>query len=133
MVFNPDKVVSSDEAENVLGIAGFAKALELAGKEMEGERNRLFILRDLFINGLKKIRPDIMINSGDIVSPHIISVSIPNIDNEYLLFQLDAKGIACSTKSSCLRDEDESYVLKAIGADSKNSLRFSMEIGRAHV
>ena len=42
-----------------------------------------------------------------------------------LVLRLDARGIAVSTKSACLRDLDESYVLRAIGADSKSSLRFS--------
>ena len=47
------------------------------------------------------------------------------IDSEFFVLQLDARGVECSTKSACLRDEDESYVLKAIGADSKTSVRFS--------
>ena len=58
-------------------------------------------------------------------APHILNISIPGIDNEFFLFQLDARGIACSTKSSCLRDGEESYVLQAINADSRTSLRFS--------
>ena len=58
-------------------------------------------------------------------APHILNVSIPGIDNEFFVLQMDARGIACSTKSSCLRDQDESYVLKAIGVDSKTSVRFS--------
>jgi cysteine sulfinate desulfinase/cysteine desulfurase-like protein len=57
--------------------------------------------------------------------PHILNVSIPGIDNEFLVMRLDTAGIACSTKSSCLRDEDESYVLQAIGGDSKTAMRFS--------
>jgi cysteine desulfurase len=73
-----------------------------------------------------------MKNAAAETSPHILNVSIPGIDNEFFVLQLDAKGIACSTKSSCLRDADESYVLKAMGADltgdrhgSKTSIRFS--------
>jgi cysteine desulfurase len=118
--------------ENLPGIMGFARALEIvkleAGSKKSGEK--ILGLKNLFTEGLKKIRPDVIINGGDhndlsIQSPHILNVSIPGIDNEFFLFKLDAKGIACSTKSSCLRDEEESYVLKAIGADSKTSLRFS--------
>ena len=128
--------------ENLPGIMGFARALELLKSEHfsqlkweKKEGDRIADLRTLFIDGLKKIRPDIIINGGDhnntsdqssnAQSPHILNISIPGIDNEFFLFKLDAKGIACSTKSSCLRDEEESYVLKAIGADSKTSLRFS--------
>jgi len=121
--------------ENVSGIMGFAKALELITKERDFSQLKISEFRKVFIEGLKKIRPNIAINgnlnSGESQgvkipqSPHILNVSIPSIDNEFLLFQLDANGIACSTKSSCLRDEEESYVLKSIGADSKTSLRFS--------
>ena len=62
---------------------------------------------------------------NELQSPHILNVSIPGIENEVFVLRLDAGGVACSTKSSCLRDADESYVLKAIGADSKTSIRFS--------
>ncbi len=108
--------------ENLPGIAGFAKALEIIRSE------NLIVLRQLMIEGLKIIRPDMKVNGprdGSIVSPHILNVSIPGIDNEFLVMQLDARGVACSTKSSCLRDEDESYVLRAIGANSHESIRFS--------
>ncbi|MEN9913048.1 MAG: hypothetical protein RLY66_456 [Candidatus Parcubacteria bacterium] len=119
--------------ENIPGIMGFAKALEIAAAERgstETDKNteveRIGELREMMVSGLKSIRSDISVNGeGAEVSPHILNVSIPGIDNEFFLFQLDARGIACSTKSSCLRDEDESYVLKAMGADTKSSMRFS--------
>ncbi len=109
--------------ENLPAIAGFARALEIALDERVKETERIAGLREEFIAAICTHNPALHINGSG--SPHIVSVSIPGIDNEFLLFQLDAHGIACSTKSSCLRDEDESYVLKAIGADSKTTLRFS--------
>lgn len=116
--------------ENVAGIVGFATALQLADTMREKEYARIFELKKFFINELKKKNPDIKINgSMETSSPHILNISIPGIDNEFTVLKLDAKGIECSTKSACLTDEDESYVLKAIGADSKTSLRFSF--GRA--
>jgi cysteine desulfurase len=122
--------------ENLPGIRGFAKALEIMKLEIRNQKigEKIGSLKKQFIEGLKKIRPDIIINGCDSAgghddvsrqSPHILNVSIPGIDNEFFLFKLDARGIACSTKSSCLRDEEESYVLKAIGADGKISIRFS--------
>ena len=127
--------------ENLPAIMGFSMALELAKKERVSSQLKMIEFRSIFIEGLIKIRPDIIVNGnlnsgtpqkssenkGENVpqSPHILNISIPGIDNEFFLFQLDARGIACSTKSSCLRDEEESYVLKSIGADSKASLRFS--------
>ena len=120
--------------ENLPGIAGFAKALEIARIEQLDRETieRFTYFRQLMIEGLKKARPDIKVNGpidGSIVSPHILNVSIPGIDNEFFVMQLDARGVACSTKSSCLRDEDESYVLKAIGANSHESIRFSFGRG----
>lgn len=112
--------------ENIPGIMGLAKAFEISGKERVKEAKRLGELRDFFVRELRKLRPDIVVNGeGAPRSLHIVNVSIPGIDNEFFVLQLDAQGIFCSTKSSCLRDEDESYVLKAIGGDSKTSVRFS--------
>ena len=115
--------------ENIPSVMGFAKALELAKADREAESVRVTQLRNYFIEEVQKIRKGIMVNGLTVesfeMSPHIVNVSIPRIDNEFFVLQLDVQGIACSTKSSCLRDEDESYVLKAIGADSKISVRFS--------
>ena len=116
--------------ENLPGIMGFMYALEKAEELREKETMRVGELKKYFADELKKIIPDMKVNGTlENSAPHILSVSIPNIDNEFFLLQLDAKGIECSTKSACLRDEDESYVLKAIGADSKTSLRFSFGRG----
>ncbi|MEK7463957.1 MAG: cysteine desulfurase family protein [Patescibacteria group bacterium] len=111
---------------NIPGIIGFALALELAEKNREKETARISKLKNFFFEELKKINSGIKIN-GSIENsvPSIMNISIPSIDGEFFVLQLDAKGIECSTKSACLRDEDESYVLKAIGASSKTSVRFS--------
>jgi cysteine desulfurase len=111
--------------ENIPMVGGFAKALEIAGKERDKEVTRIQELKEKFLAGLLMIRPDITVNGEIAASPHISNLSIPGIDNEFFVIELDAKGIAVSTKSSCLRDEDESYVLKAIGAHSKTAVRFS--------
>lgn len=113
--------------ENLPAIAGFARALEIASHERAKESMRISEIRALCVEGLHRIHSSIVVTGShdEAQSPHILNISIPGIDNEFFLFQLDAHGIACSTKSSCLRDEDESYVLKAVGANSKTSLRFS--------
>ncbi len=118
--------ISRAGTENIPGIMGFAHALELAEKMRGKETVRVIELKNFFLSELNKINPEIKVNGNlENSSPHILNVSIPNIDNEFFVLQLDAKGIECSTKSACLKDEDESYVLKAIGAHSKNSARFS--------
>jgi cysteine desulfurase len=111
--------------ENLPAIMGFAKALEIAKNSREENREKFISLREYFVNSLKSIGKDISINGEGI---HIINISIPGIDSEFFVLQLDANGIACSTKSSCMRDEDESYVLRSIGANSSESIRFSFGI-----
>ena len=116
--------------ENVPAIMGFAKALDIVRETRLEEIAKLNELRAYFIEKIKEARPGIIVHGeGAEISPHIANVSIPGIDNEFFVMQLDANGIACSTKSSCLKDEDESYVLKSIGANSKNSVRFSFGRG----
>lgn len=112
--------------ENIPAIAGFATALEIVDATRDKEYKRLSDIKEYFEKGLLKINKNIVINPlSHLTSPHISNISIPDIDNEFFVLQLDVKGIECSTKSACLRDEDESYVLKAISVSSKNSVRFS--------
>jgi len=126
--------IAREGTENIPGIMGFAYALEKAEKMREKETARLADLKKFFIEEFKKINPEIKVNGSlENSVPNILNISIPNIDNEFFILQLDANGIECSTKSACLRDEDESYVLKAIGAHSRNSVRFSFGRGTSKV
>lgn len=112
--------------ENLPAIAGLAQALSQNEKLRRTESLRLRDIREQFIRELRMVLPNAVINGDPYeVSPHIVSVTIPRVDAEFLVLQLDAAGIACSTKSSCLRDEEESYVLRAIGQDSRATVRFS--------
>ncbi len=123
---NSEKKITRTGTENVPGIMGFAYALELADKMREKENMRISELKNFFLNELIKINSNIKIN-GNLENsvPNILNISIPGIDNEFFVLQLDVQRVECSTKSACLVDEDESYVLKAMGADSKTSVRFS--------
>jgi cysteine desulfurase len=62
--------------------------------------------------------------------PHILNISIPNIQSEYLTLALDHAGIAISTKSACREGEaSRSHVVEALGGESwrsQNTLRFSL-------
>ncbi len=118
--------ISRAGTENLPAIMGFACALDIAEKMREKETKRILDLKNYFIRELNKINPAIKIN-GDLEHsvPNIMNISILDIDNEFFILQLDAKGVECSTKSACLYNEDESYVLKAMGVDSKNVVRFS--------
>ncbi len=118
--------------ENVPGVAGMAKALELAEGLRGREVARLTELRNYFILRVQEMLAECLPNihvflnganeiGAQIQSPHIVSFSFERvdkvatpIDHEFLLLKLDARGVACSTKSACLRDEDESYVIRAV-------------------
>ena len=117
--------------ENVPAIIGFATALDKAQSLRHEEAKRTLQLRDDFISDLTRAIPGITIN-GSIKQrlPNNIHVSLPNIDNERLLIQLDAHGILAAAGSACSASSNQpSHVLKAIGKsdlEARSSLRFSL-------
>ncbi|MEI6528708.1 MAG: cysteine desulfurase family protein [bacterium] len=118
--------------ENVAGIAGFAKALELVGKNKIKESKRVAILRDYFIKKIKQAIPKAILNGDEIDRlPNNVNISIPGIDAEFTVLCLDEKGIVCSTRSACVRDGDGSQVVRVLGGGeevARSSLRFSLGI-----
>ncbi|MCX8015823.1 MAG: cysteine desulfurase [Patescibacteria group bacterium] len=103
--------------ENVAGLIGFAKALELAQKEKTKESVRLKKLQKYLVENLKKRIPKIIIN-GDLKNrlPNNINVSVLDVEGEALVLKLDELGIAVSTGSAChSKSLQPSHVLKAIG------------------
>jgi cysteine desulfurase len=117
--------------ENVAGIVGFAKALELAQANRQDESKRLERLRMLFIELIQKQIPKAQIN-GSLKHrlPNNIHITIPGYDNERLLIQLEQRGVLAAAGSACsASNEEPSHVLTALGlseADARASLRFSM-------
>lgn len=117
--------------ENTINIVGFAKAFEITVEEREREIVRLKKLQTNLLNGLKKIFPDAHINGSLIQrSPANLNVCFPKVDGEYLVLQLDAKGVAVSSSSSCrtLSQNSRSYVIEQIGSPecAESSIRFSL-------
>ena len=116
--------------ENVAGIVGFAKALEIAQKEKAKEAKRLTALRDKFIEGLMSIK-DVHLNGHhEKRLPSNINVSIKGIDADSLVLQLSDLGIYASIGSACTTSNPgPSHVLKAIGlsdSDARGSIRFTL-------
>jgi len=120
--------------ENVPAIVGFAEALRIATVEREKEFLRVEKLRDhlySLIRTNKRIHAVVVNGSmerGERL-PNNLNISLPGTDTEFLTLQLDAAGIAVSTKSSCLKDEKESYVVKALREGKKrapSSLRITV-------
>ncbi len=117
--------------ENVPGIVGLARALELACAEMEEEAERLHGLRDRLQQGLIDGVPDHLLNGHPVRRlPHLLNMSFENVEGESVLLSLDAVGIAASTGSACTSGTLEpSHVLTAMGTPAEiahGSIRFSL-------
>lgn len=117
--------------ENVTGIIGFAKALELAEKLRSSEVKRLSGLRNMLKQYLVEHLPDVKINeSSKANSPAILNMSVAGVDGERVVFALDERGVQAATGSACAANKGlRSHVLTALGLDDASvdgSLRISM-------
>ncbi len=113
--------------ENVAGIVGFGKAVEIANKRHVEHTKRM---RDLLEKRILEEIQNVKLNGHPEERVcHIANFSFVGIEGEALLFRLDARGIACSTGSACSSHKLEpSHVLRAIGLSPEHahgSLRFS--------
>ena len=120
--------------ENVPGIVGLGKAMELAAENLEEHSKRLTALREKLIDGLLKI-PYTRLNGprGDKRLPSNVNVCFRFIEGESILLSLDFEGIAASSGSACTSGSlDPSHVLLAIGLKHEiahGSLRLTMGDG----
>jgi len=116
--------------ENVYGIIGLAKALELACTEMEARSNYITDIRNYLKERLLQTFDNIQFN-GDLEGDSLYTVLNvafpPSPKNELLLLSLDIAGISCSGGSACSSGSEKgSHVLEAIQADpARKSIRFS--------
>ena len=101
--------------ENVAMAVGFARAVELAVAEREGEWARLEALRDKLEAALLAKIPDAVVHGrGARRAPHVLNISVPGTDSESMLMALDLQGVACSAGSACQSGSiDPSHVLTA--------------------
>lgn len=117
--------------ENVYGIVGLAKALEICHANMEEHRQYIQGLKSYMIDQLTANIPDIRFNGA--IAPEnslytVLNVSFPCTDiADMMLFTLDIAGISASGGSACSSGSDiGSHVLQAIGADPQRPcVRFS--------
>lgn len=118
--------------ENVHNIAGMHKALDIVLSNLEVDKKYITDLKSYFINGLKKIVPEIEFNGYsedlDESSFKIVNVRFPE-EIPMLLLNLDLKGIAASGGSACQSGSAKgSHVLNEILPEKeakKTSVRFS--------
>jgi cysteine desulfurase len=117
--------------ENVALAAGCAAALRHVASVRASEAPRVRALRDALAETLQRELPGVLINGSPADSlPHILNISIPDVQSEYVTLSLDHAGFAVSTKSACREgEESESHVVKALGGEpwrARNTLRISM-------
>lgn len=117
--------------ENVPGIVGLGKAIELANYNLEKYNKKLQMLRDYLISEIENKIPDVKINGHrNNRLPGNVNVSFANINGGDLLLNLDEKGICASAGSACgTGNEEPSHVLTAIGLPqnlSKGTLRITL-------
>jgi cysteine desulfurase len=117
--------------ENVPAIVGLGKAVELAGREMGKEGERLAYLRDKLIKGLGEKIDHIHLNGHPRRRlPNNVNISVDFVEGESMLLNLDLEGICASTGSACSSASLEpSHVLLALGLppeQAHGSLRFTL-------
>ncbi|MEO8761202.1 MAG: cysteine desulfurase family protein [Bacteroidia bacterium] len=116
--------------ENVYGIIGLAKALEICFREMDEHQTHIRGLKNYMIDELKKSISNVEFNGeiGENSLYTVLNVHLPpSDDGEMLLFNLDIQGIAASGGSACSSGSDQgSHVLRGLGVDvTRPSVRFS--------
>jgi cysteine desulfurase len=103
--------------ENVAGIVGFGKAVEVRSREMAAEGERVTALRDRLTDGIRARVPDVRVNGHPTRRlPGTANMCFRRVESESIVLGLDLKGVAVSAGSACTSGNVEpSYVLVAMG------------------
>ncbi len=126
--------------ENVPLAVGFAKAVELAITDLDGEAGRMSALRSLLEVRILEQFPAAIVNGHPRHRlPHILNVSFDSrkifLEGEMLLMNMDLQGIAVTSGSACTSGSMQpSHVLRAMGRDvrtAKATLRFAFGRGNS--
>lgn len=116
--------------ENLYGIIGLAKALEIALRDLEQHQKHIIELKSYMVQRLKSEIPAVEFNGAceNNCLYTVLNVRFPLTENaEMLLFNLDIAGVAASGGSACSSGSDiGSHVLRGIGCDvTRPAVRFS--------
>jgi cysteine desulfurase len=103
--------------ENVPGIVGLGKAVEIRAREMSAEATRVSALRDRLWAGVRARVPEARLSGHPTERlPGTVSLLFRNVESESIVLGLDLKGIGVSAGSACTSGNVEpSYVLVAMG------------------
>ncbi|WP_047151246.1 cysteine desulfurase family protein [Aneurinibacillus tyrosinisolvens] len=122
--------------ENVAGISGFAKAVEIVMAQREEHRADYLKYRALMLEIWQEMGVEYTLNGHpEHYLPHILNVSFPSIKTETMLMNLDIAGIAAASGSACTAGSLEiSHVLQAMNlpeAIVESAIRFSFGYGNS--
>lgn len=117
--------------ENIAGVVGFARALELASIDLAVRSHRLAGLRNELIAGVLEQVPGAVLTGHAIDRlPGNASFCFPQVSGEALLLQLEERGVVCSSGSACAAGRDEpSHVLLNMGYPrevAQTAIRFTL-------
>ena len=115
--------------ENIYGIVGFAKALEITTANHQSDKSHISELKAYLKNALKNSIDGVIFN-GDPEGNSLytlLSVGFPkNEKSDMLLFNLDVNNICASGGSACSSGAEQgSHVIRALGNHTHNTVRFS--------
>ena len=116
---------------NTSGIVGFAKACEIAHRDMKTNNHKVRTLSEYFLTKLTDSVENVIVNANTRQKlPHIISATFVGVDGESLLTKLDMNGVAVSIGSASSSNSlTVSHVMTAIGLNNDNArctVRFSI-------
>ena len=115
--------------ENVPGIYGLGKAVEIMNKDLDSKIEKIQSLKVLLKEEILKNIEGVKVNSPEDGVCHILNVSFENIRGEVLLHFLEQKNIYVSTGSACSSKKKGSHVLNAIKLkpdEIEGAVRFSL-------
>jgi cysteine desulfurase len=103
--------------ENVPGIVGLGKAVEIRARDMKAEGERVAALRDRLWEGIRARVPEVRLNGHPTERlPGTANICYRNVESESIVLGLDLRGIATSAGSACTAGSVEpSHVLVAMG------------------
>ena len=116
--------------ENVPGIVGFGKAVEVAVPSLEANMMKIAELKRQLQNGIMNAVPDVVLNSPHKSTPYILNMSFLGTKAEILLHSLEGRGVYVSAGSACSSNKPApSKTLTAMGRSKREvegALRFSL-------
>ena len=125
--------------ESIAQAQALACALERAVDKREKRYARVASIKKYCEDEIRKNVSEVVFNGETVsTSPHILNISLPGIDTEYLVLWLDARGVALSTKSACAHAKRVSHVVYAMSKDEKRAgstlrVSFSKDTSKRHI